>query len=134
MCCSFEFDAKNGILLCRFQGKATDDSFKDFFRVGAEYAVRTRPSAGIVDLSGVTAFMVSTQTIHELAKWPPVLRSSDLRRVVIAPSPETYGLMRMFEMEGEATRPNIHVVRTEQEAWAILAVRNPQFKSLDASA
>ena len=128
---SFEFDAVNGILLCRLQGKVTNQLFRDFFKVGAEYAVRTQPSAGVVDFSGITVFGVSTQTIHELAQWPPVLRSPDLRRIVIAPSPEIYGLMRMFEIEGEGRRPDIHVVRTEHEAWAILAVTNLQFQPLD---
>ena len=37
----------------------------------------------------------------------------------------------MFEMEGEDKRPNLHVVRSEAEAWAILAVENPQFEPLE---
>jgi hypothetical protein len=40
-------------------------------------------------------------------------------------------MMRMFEMEGESTRPGLQVVRSERDAWAILAVRNPQFEPLD---
>lgn len=130
---SFEFDSAHAILLCRLRGEVTEESFKNFFRIGAEHAVRTQPSAGVVDLSGVTTFLVSTQTIHELARSTPVLRSPDLRRIVIAPSPEIYGMMRMFEMEGEAKRPNLHVVRSEEEAWAILAVPKPKFKPIEAS-
>jgi hypothetical protein len=127
----FDFDSDNGILLCRLQGHVTDEIFKEFFRVGAQHAVRTQPSAGVVDLSGVTAFEVSTQTIHVLARSTPVLRSPSLRRIVVAPSAEIYGMMRMFEIEAEAKRPNLHVVRSEQEAWAILAVQNPPFKPLE---
>jgi hypothetical protein len=40
-------------------------------------------------------------------------------------------MMRMFQIEGEAMRPNIHVVRTEREAWAILSVEKPRFEPLD---
>ncbi len=36
----------------------------------------------------------------------------------------------MFEIAGEATRPNLHVVRTIEEAWAILDVEAPQFGPL----
>lgn len=41
-------------------------------------------------------------------------------------------MMRMFEMEGESMRPGLQVVSSEREAWAILAVRNPQFEPLDS--
>ena len=128
---TFDFDLTNGILRCRLNGRVTDGEFRDFIRTGAEYAVRTHPSAGVVDLSEVASFEVSAQTILELAKLTPVVRDSNLRRVVIAPSSDIYGMMRMFEMEGEETRPNLQVVRTEREAWAILAVQNPRFEPLD---
>lgn len=128
---TFDFDLTNGILRCRLNGRATDGDFKDFIRAGAECAVRTHPSAGVVDLSEVVSFEVSAQTILELAKLAPVLRDPNLRRVVIAPSPNIYGMMRMFEIGGEEMRPDLQVVRTEREAWAILAVQNPRFEPLD---
>jgi len=40
-------------------------------------------------------------------------------------------MMRMFELHGEATRPNFYVVREEREAWAILGIQNPRFDPLD---
>ncbi len=128
---TFDFDLTNGILRSRLHGRVTDGDFKDFIRAGAEYAVRTHPRAGVVDLSEVVYFDVSAQTILELAKLAPVLRDPNLRRVVIAPSPNTYGMMRMFEIGGEEMRPDLQVVRTEREAWAILAVQNPRFEPLD---
>jgi hypothetical protein len=33
----------------------------------------------------------------------------------------------MFELQGADTRPNLRVVRTADEAYAILNVRDPQF-------
>ena len=126
----FDFDSANRILRCRLTGQVNDEILKDFFQAGSEQAIRIHPSAGVVDLSEVTSFDVSTPVIKALAKSTPVLHDPDLRRVVIAPSPGIYGMMRMFEMEGEAMRPGLQVVRTEREAWAILAVRNPQFEPL----
>lgn len=72
-----------------------------------------------------------SQTTKELAKSTPVLRDPNLRRIVIASSPDIYGMMRMFEIEGEEKRPNFHVVRTQREAWGILAVQKPRFTPLN---
>jgi hypothetical protein len=130
---TFDFDLSNGILRCRLSGRVTDEVLKEFFRVGGEHALRTHPAAGIVDLSEVVSFEVSAQTIRELAATVPVLLGTRFRRIIIAPSPEVYGMMRMFEIEGEERRPNLHVVHSEKEAWAILAVQDPRFQPLDAT-
>lgn len=127
---SFDFDLANGILRCRLDGLVTDDILRDFFRAGAGLALRTHPSAGVIDLSEVTSFEVSAKALRELSKSPPVLSDPDLRRIIIAPSPYAYGMMRMFELEGGDVRPDIHVVRNENEAWAILGVKNPRFEPL----
>lgn len=128
---AFDFDSANRILRCRLKGLVNDEVLKDFFRTGSQYAIRTQPAAGVVDLSAVISFDVSTPAIKVLARSAPVLHDPQLRRVVIAPSPGIYGMMRMFEMEGEATRPGLQVVRSEREAWAILAVRDPRFEPID---
>lgn len=128
---SFDLDPANGILRCSLSGEVTDEVLKDFFRTGAVLAKQTHPTAGVIDLSKVTSFSVSAQTVRELSKAAPVLRDPGLRRVVIAPSPQIFGMMRMFEMEGQDVRPDVHVVRTEKEAWAILAVEKPQFEPLE---
>ena len=127
---TFDFDLTNGILRTRFNGRVTDAAFRDFFRIAFEHAVRTQPCAGVVDLSGVTSFEVSAQTIKELATTTPVLDDPNIRRIAVASSPDVYGMMRMFEIEGEETRPNLHVVRTEREAWGILAVQKPRFNPI----
>jgi len=127
---TFDFDSANRILRCRLSGEVNDEVLKDFFQAGSQQAIRIRPAAGVVDLSEVTSFDVSTPALKTVARSTPVLHNPDLRRVVIAPSPGIYGMMRMFEMEGEATRPGLQVVRGEREAWAILAVRNPHFEPI----
>jgi hypothetical protein len=38
----------------------------------------------------------------------------------------------MFEFEGEATRPNLHVVRLPEEAWVILGIQEPRFGPVPA--
>ena len=130
---AFDFDLTNGILRGRLSGRVTEEVMRDFFQVAFQHALRTHPSAGVVDLSEVTSFEVSPETIRQLAKSTPVLTDPEVHvhRIVIAPTPDLFGMMRMFAMQGEQTRPNLHVVRTEKEAWAILVVQNPQFKPLE---
>ena len=130
---TFDFDLTNGVLRCRPHGPVNDEVLRDFFRLGAKYALRTRPAAGIVDLSEVTSFEVSTETIRELAVSDPVLPDPGPLRIVVAPTAHLFGMMRMFAAHGEQARPNLHVVHAEKEAWAILAVTDPQFEPLDAT-
>lgn len=86
---AFDFDSANHILRCRLTGQVNDEVLKDFFQAGSKHAVRMHPAAGVVDLSGVTSFDVSTPAIKALAKSTPILHDPDLRRVVIAPYPES---------------------------------------------
>jgi len=126
----FDFDPTNRILRCRFEGRVTDKALKEFFRLAAEHAARIDPRGAVTDLSAVTSFEVSPQTIRELAKEAPALSNPDRHRCVVASSPQIFGMVRMFEIAGEATRPNLHVVRTIEEAWSILDVEAPQFSPL----
>jgi hypothetical protein len=128
----FDFDLTYGILRCQLAGPVTDEVLREFFHVGARHARRTHPVGGVVDLSEVTSFEVSAETIGQIARTTPALTDPELKRIVIAPTPHLFGMMRMFATQGEESRPNLHVVRTEQEAWEILGVRNPQFNILDS--
>ena len=124
----FDFDSKYKILRCRFDGGVTDEDLKDFYRLAAEFVERTDPRGAIIDFSAVTSFEVSPETIRELAKTTPVMQDPDRLRCIIAPSAQVFGMARMFELEGESTRPNLHVVRTQEQALALLGVQEPQFE------
>ena len=126
----FEFDATNRILRGRLDGGVTDEALKEFYRLAAEYVAQTDARAATFDLSAATSFEVSPQTIRELAKSAPAMPDPSRPRCIVAPSPKIFGLARMFEIEGEVTRPNLHVVHTLEEVWAILGVQAPQFEPL----
>ena len=131
MCYSFDFDPTNRVLRFRLKGRITDESMRDFYDGMRGPAHRTQPNAGVLDTSTVISFDVSPQVIRELAMASPIMPNPDFPRVVIAPSPDVYGMMRMFAEQAEVTRRNLHVVRAESEAWAILGVQNPQFEPFD---
>jgi hypothetical protein len=126
----FEFDSTNQILCCRLDGQVTDEGLKEFYRVVADYVARTAPHAGILDMSGVTSFEVSTQTIRDLAMSPPAMPDPSSPRFIVAASPQIFGMARMFELQGQKTRPNLHIVRIQEEAWAALGVHQPKFEPI----
>jgi CheY-like chemotaxis protein len=128
---SFDFDPTHRIFRFSLNGRITDELMRDFYYGMREPSDRTQSNAGVLDTSAVDSFEVSHEVIAELASASPIVPRPDFLRVVIAPSPEVYGLMRMFAIRGEATRPNSHVVRDEADAWAILGVLNPLFEPLD---
>jgi hypothetical protein len=126
----FEFDPKNRILRGRFEGPLTDELLKEYYGVAGGYFERTGARAGITDLSAVTSFEVSPQTIRELASAPPAILDREFPRFIVAPSPPIFGMARMFELGGQDTRPNLHVVRTMKEVCVILGVTDPKFELL----
>jgi hypothetical protein len=124
---SFEFNSTCEIFLVRFEGTVTEAEFLEYYRLAGEHMTRLRPRATISDYSGVADFQVSVQTLRDLAH-SYIAMPSDNPRYVIAPAAHLYGLARMFQMEGEATRPNLQVVSTLAEAYTLLNVENPRFE------
>jgi hypothetical protein len=132
MSCAFDFDSTNRILRSRLAGQVSDEEFIDFYRGISRRAIHLSPSAGLVDLSDVTSFDVSVQVMGALATLPSVVQDPKFLRIVIAPSSETFAMMRMFGTAGEQAHPNVHVVQTERDAWALLSVNAPRFYPLPA--
>jgi hypothetical protein len=126
----FEFDPVNRILRGRFEGGVTDELLKEFYGVAGEYFARAGARSAITDFSDVTCFEVSTQLVRELASSPPAILDQEFPRFIVAASPRIYGTARMFELAGQDTRPNLHVVRTMQEVCVILGVLDPKFEPI----
>ena len=123
----FEFDSSNSIFRCRVEGDVTDASLKECYEVVGEYAALTNPNAGIMDFSNVASFNVSSQTVRDLAHRTPVMPGSR-PRFLVAPSTHVYGLARMFQQYGSEARPELQVVRSVDEVYTFLGVREPQFE------
>jgi hypothetical protein len=92
----------------------------------------TDARAGIWDLSGVADFAVAADFLRSLAKRKPISPGlTNHPRFIVVPETAGYGLMRMFQIEGESTRPLLHVVRTIDEALATLGAQSPHFEPLE---
>jgi hypothetical protein len=122
-----DFDPTNRILRARFEGRVTDDELQEVYRFGQGHVTRFDPLSGVTDFSGVTAVAFSSQTMRDLARSKPIMPDPSRPVVFVAPSPDLFGMARMFELEGAETRPNLHVVRTAEEAYNVLNVRDPRF-------
>lgn len=130
----FDFDSVHSILRGQLDGVVTDESLKQYYRLAGEHSARLLPRGGITDFSAVTSFEVSSETIRELAHLAPAMPDPTRPRVVVAPSVLVFGLSRMFQSVGAGTRPKLHVVRTVEEAYALLEVQAPRFEPLEKAA
>jgi hypothetical protein len=128
---TFDFDLTNKVIRARVEGVVTDESLKEYYDVASRYGRLNPMYSGICDMSAVSFLAISSQTIRALAKLPPAVPNPDIPRCIVAGSPAMFGMARMFELEGGETRPNLHVVRSEREAFAILGLINPQFGSVE---
>lgn len=125
----FEFDVKNRIIRGQFTDKVSDAELVDFYRTAARLCRALTPDAGITDFSGATSFVTSA-TVRALAKLPPAMPRPERPRFVVAESSELYGLARMFQIAGETTRPNLHVIHSTEEAFATLGIEDPEFEPI----
>jgi len=121
-----DFDAKNKILRVTLEGLLTDAILLGSYAAAAGYVASHPPCRGIVDFSGVTNFEVSSAGMQQLAERAPAFPTASMR-VLVAPRDVSYGMVRMFQILGEKTRPNLHVVHTMDEAYRLLQVESPEF-------
>jgi hypothetical protein len=127
----FDYDPRSGLLQGSLEGRVTSEELLDYYRLAMKCARIKRPRSGITDMSGITSFEVSPQTVRELAAMTPVIPDMDLLRIIVAPASDVFGMARMFESQGEVTRPNLHVVRSYKEALVIVGVQDPRFEPID---
>ena len=126
-----DFDPTSGLLQGSLEGRVTSEELLDFYRLAMKCARLKHPRSGIVDMSAITSFEASPQTVRELAAMTPIIPDLHLLRVIVAPASDIFGMARMFESHGEATRPNLHVVRNYKEALVIVGVQDPKFEPVD---
>src|SRR5579883_2925995 len=102
----FDFDPVNRILRCRVEGVLGEEVLKECYAVTRKYLAIALPDAGVFDLSAVTSFEISARTVRLHAELPPAVPDTSLPRFIVAPNDTIFGMARMFQLLGEATRPN----------------------------
>ncbi len=114
------FDKKNNILRGTLEGPLTGAVLLELFAAASKYMASRPPCRAILDLSQVTEFEVAGNAIRQVAAAPPAVPAGYMR-VVVVPQTFIYGLVRMFQILGEKTRPELQVVRTLDEAYRLMA-------------
>jgi hypothetical protein len=123
----FEFAAGPRVLRAVFEGVLDDAAVRHAYRELKRYVRATDPAAGIWDMSGVTAFEVTSETVRELGRSQPALPQPAVPRFIVAPSDQAFGIARMFQEVGDAMRPQLYVVRSLQEVYERMKIAPPQY-------
>jgi hypothetical protein len=128
----FEFDSRNRILLAVAYGRVDDSEMQELCFGTRKRKDEDDALTGILDLSEVTDFDVRSETIRGLANMPPNFEDPTIRAAV-TPTDFLFGIARMFQSRGAATRRQLHIVRTFNEALVLLGVESPQFQRSSAA-
>jgi hypothetical protein len=123
-----EFAQLNEISLIRVEGRLTDESLADLYEASGKYSTATDASVSIVDLSSVSEFALSNESIRNLAHQNPAMAAAKRRCFIVAPEGLAFGLCRMFQVLGEATWPLLQIVKTLGEAFAAIGIQSPHFE------
>ena len=128
----YEFDSRNRILLAVIYGRVDDSEMRELY-----FGIRKRKDedhalTGIADFTGVTDFNVRSETIRGLANLPPNFEDPTIRAAV-TPTDFLFGIARMFRAHGAATREQLYIVRTLNQALLLLGVESPQFHRTSAA-
>ncbi len=122
----FEYDATGGILQSRLQGRVTSEELAELYWCAAKYVALKHPRSGILDTTEVTSLEVTTETLRELARLQAAIGDESFVCVVVASAPDIFGTARMLGLL-EDPSPNLYIVHTCREAFAILGVQDPHF-------
>src|SRR5262245_52806127 len=121
-----DLDPTHRVLRATVTGAFTDEGCTELYRTLERVASRDGPYAGIMDLSQVAEFPISSRTIRVLAATNPALPGGR-PRVIVASEPVMYGLARMFELCRDSMGGQLQVLRSPEEAYDWLGVRPEDF-------
>jgi hypothetical protein len=123
-----DFDAKNQILRVTLDGRVTDEVLFESRAAMGKYLASHPLCHSIGDFSKAMRYDFSSDAVTQLAEGPSLPTAA--MRILVAPPDSVYGMARMFQILAEKTRPNVHVVRTMNEAYSLLQVTSPEFSPL----
>jgi hypothetical protein len=106
----FQFDAKNKILLLRFEGRLTDELAVELYWAVRRCSITTDARAGIWDFSPVIEFEVTPEMIFDLANWEPAMTDATRRpRFIVAPTMLGHGVSRLIEFTTSDRNPLLKI-------------------------
>jgi len=128
----YQFEDRYRILLASVCGSVDDDELRELYFDIRRRKDKEKALSGILDLTGVTTFDVTSGVIYGLALLPPNFVDPTLRAVV-APTDFLFGMARMFQIAGSDTRKELLIVRTLNEALTKLNAKDAHFHKHEAA-
>jgi len=125
----FEFDAQNRILLVVVEGDVQANDLQTFIEDVRTRVNQLHPTAGITDFSAISTFNAAPETVRAAATLPAPY-PDDTPRFIVAPADYLFGIARMFELVANRPNAKLKVLRSREEALAMLGVQNPSFEKL----
>jgi hypothetical protein len=114
-------DELQGVLFIRFEGVVTDRVLLERYETVREWIAGHGFYSSISDFRQTDSCEVTAHGVTQLAANAPLV-PDDYLRIVVAPQDEVFGMTRMFEMLGSATRNRVHVVRSLAEAYLLAGI------------
>src|SRR5690242_17223020 len=110
------FEPRHKVMLVEFSGTLTmADMVRHDELVRRFIAVQAEPAPGIADFSAVEKIGITIDHISGRAQQPQI--KAGQRRIYVAPTPEKYGLCRMFaSLQAARGAQEPEIVRSLQEA------------------
>jgi hypothetical protein len=119
---TFEIKPSLRTIFSTFHGVATEDDLISEAIELSKHADFNPAFSHIVDFSAATSTTLTPEFLRSFAQ-EKSLFNRDAKQVVVAPQPHIFGLARMVQMLREARSPNIEVVRSMNEAYALLGIQ-----------
>jgi hypothetical protein len=116
------------VLMARFTGTATNHDVQTMSLAARRYVEKAGACPAIADFSPVDGFAVTIEFIRGFARAAPIMAGH--RRVLVGPTDQVFGSLRMFEMHQSPDGTDVEVVRSLEQAYALLLVRNPDFRPI----
>lgn len=127
------FEPRHKVMLVEFSGTLTmADLARHDELVRRFVALQPEPPPGIADFSRVEKVGMTVDHLSGRAQQAQI--KAGQRRIYVAPTPEKYGLCRMFaslQAARGATEPEI--VKSLQQAYDLLGIADAKFQPIDAA-
>jgi hypothetical protein len=126
-----QFDSRHHVVLITFGRVITKAAALAVHEAVERLVAAHGPCASITDLSITVKSDLSPQFVRSMAAVSPAIPAAS-RKILVAPTPETYGISRMFQALREGTGDTLQVVYTLDEAYRYLGIESPEFQTVES--
>jgi hypothetical protein len=122
-----EFDIEDRIVLVSFLDILTSDAILTGIAEVQNFLKSNPAEATILDFSEIEDFHVPAAFFRDHVNTRRKLVAPEKPRIVVAPQPVVYGMVKVLQAHSDASRTAPIVVRTREEAYKYLNLKAPVF-------